>query len=170
MIDDHGERLMERIRALVRRFSLAERADLACCGMTVAQAATLEALQSEDDLRLGTLAERLGIESSTLTRNLVRLKDLGLVETIPDPADRRAARARLTREGHVAARRIAQIEVDFARSVGDVLGPEGAKETLHALDLLLAAVRSASEGCCPGAFDHLMTPKKTLEEGVRNNE
>jgi len=42
---DSGEqarRLLENIRALVRRFSLAERADMSCCGMTVAQAATLE--------------------------------------------------------------------------------------------------------------------------------
>lgn len=148
---------MDGIRALVRRFSLAERADLACCGMTVAQAATLEALQKEDDLRLGTLAQCLGIDKSTLTRNVSRLKDLGLVETIPDPSDRRAAVARLTGEGRMAARRIAQIEAEFARSVNDALGPAGAEETLHVLDRLLAAVRSASEGCCPGAFDHLMT-------------
>jgi len=46
---DSGEqarRLLENIRALVRRFSLAERADMSCCGMTVAQAATLEAQRS----------------------------------------------------------------------------------------------------------------------------
>jgi len=38
--DDLALRLTEAIHALVRRFSLAERADVACCGMTVAQAAT----------------------------------------------------------------------------------------------------------------------------------
>ena len=32
------------IATLVRRFSLSERADVSCCGVTVAQAATLEAL------------------------------------------------------------------------------------------------------------------------------
>ncbi len=164
-MNDHRDRLMDSIRALVRRFSLAERADLACCGMTVAQAATLETLEHEDDLRLGTLARRLGIDKSTLTRNVSRLKDIGLVDTTPDPSDRRATVARLTEDGHVAAQRIARIEAEFARSVSDALGPAGAEETLHVLDRLLAAVRSASEGCCPGAFDHLMTHCST-EKGI----
>ena len=146
---------MVSIRALVRRFSLVERADLSCCGMTVAQAATIEALAQEGDLRLGTLAQRLGIDTSTLTRNVGRLKDLGLVHTIPDPTDRRATVARLTDDGRTAARRVARIDAEFARSVHTALGPDGAEETLHVLDRLLAAVRSASEGCCPGAFDHL---------------
>ena len=35
---------MRAVRGLVRRFSISERADVACCGMTVAQAATLETL------------------------------------------------------------------------------------------------------------------------------
>jgi hypothetical protein len=33
------------VAALVRRFSLSERADVECCGLTVAQSATLEALR-----------------------------------------------------------------------------------------------------------------------------
>ena len=37
-------RLRAAIRALVRRFGVSERADVACCGVTVAQAAALEAL------------------------------------------------------------------------------------------------------------------------------
>jgi len=43
------------ISAIVRRFSLAERADVDCCGLTVAQAATLEALRPKPQ-RLGALA------------------------------------------------------------------------------------------------------------------
>ena len=39
-----AEQLRGSVRALVRRFALAERADVSCCGLTVAQAATLEAL------------------------------------------------------------------------------------------------------------------------------
>ena len=67
-------RLLAGIRALVRRFSLSERADVECCGMTVAQAATLETL-ADGPMRLGDLGRRLGIQPSTLTRNLSRLED-----------------------------------------------------------------------------------------------
>ena len=44
---DRPARLRSAIRALVRRFGVAERADVACCGVTVAQAAALEALGAE---------------------------------------------------------------------------------------------------------------------------
>ena len=87
--DDQARRLRESIRTLVRRFSLAERADISCCCMTVAQAATLEAL-ADGDLRLGDLGKRLGITASTLTRNLARLEERGLMERVADPGDGRA--------------------------------------------------------------------------------
>jgi DNA-binding MarR family transcriptional regulator len=157
MTDDAGRELMRRIRVLVRRFSLAERADIACCGLTVAQAATLEVLQQEGEARLSTVARRLGIDNSTVTRNIGRLKDLELVETEAVPTDRRATVARLSDDGRRAVARVARIEADFARSITDDLGPEGTASTIETLDRLLGSVRSASESCCPGAFDHLMT-------------
>lgn len=149
---DDGRRLMEAIRLLVRRFSLAERADTACCGMTVAQAATLETL-SDRGLRLGDLGRRLGIAPSTLSRNLDRLVERGFIERGPDPHDRRALRAELTAEGRRAVERVRQHEIDFARDILDRLAHPGT--TLEAVDELLVAIRGATEGCCPGAYDHL---------------
>ena len=49
-------RLRAAIRALVRRFAVSERADVACCGVTVAQAAALEALGAEGPRAFGTWA------------------------------------------------------------------------------------------------------------------
>jgi DNA-binding MarR family transcriptional regulator len=152
--DVDAKRLMTAIRLLVRRFSLAERADIACCGMTVAQAATLEAL-IDDGLRLGDLGTRLGIAPSTLSRNLDRLVERGLVVRGPDPHDRRALRAELSPEGRRAAAVVRQNEVDFARGILASLPAGTIPTTLDAFDNLLAAVRSATESCCPGAFDHL---------------
>jgi DNA-binding MarR family transcriptional regulator len=148
---------MAAIQALVRRFSLVERADIACCGMTVAQAATLSALADGDGLRLGVLCRRLGITASTLTRNLQRLRARGLVEVAPDAGDRRASVVSLTELGRRAAADLARQEAGFAASVSAALGPAGAGEVLAALERLLAAVRAASRDCCPGAFDHLMS-------------
>src|SRR5262245_2829226 len=42
--------LLQHVRALVRRFAISERADVFCCGMTIAQAATLETLRLEGPL------------------------------------------------------------------------------------------------------------------------
>jgi len=148
--------LSKAIKLLVKRFSLVERAEVACCGMTVAQALTLEAL-SAGPLRLGELGRRLGIAPSTLSRNLDRLIDRGLIVRGPAPDDRRALRAELTPEGRNAADMVKQSEIDFARDILDRLPKGTVATTFETLDNILEAVRSATERCCPGAFDHLYT-------------
>jgi DNA-binding MarR family transcriptional regulator len=152
--DELAIRLMEAIRVLVRRFSLAERADVACCGMTVAQAATLEAL-ADGGLRLGELGRRLGIAPSTLSRNLDRLVDRGLVTRNSDPDDRRALRADLTEAGKCAAGSVREQEIEFTRGILRNLPGSEAEAAVASIEDLLAAIRSATENCCPGAFDHL---------------
>jgi DNA-binding MarR family transcriptional regulator len=162
--NERARRLLEDIRILVRRFSLAERADVSCCGMTVAQAATLEALAG-GELRLGELGQRLGISPSTLTRKLVRLEDRGLVERQPDPVDGRSQRVRLTEAGRDAAKGVRRQEEAFAGTIIDCMPPGTATQTLFALDQLLVAIRAATETCCPGAYDHLMTEITVATKG-----
>ena len=154
MDDTQARRLQEAIRALVRRFSVAERADMSCCGMTVAQAATLQAL-IDGDLRLSDLGKRLGIAPSTLTRNLARLEERGLIRKEPDPIDGRAQLVALTDAGRNVAGNVGRQEELFARSVLDRLPPGSESDALRTLENLMTAVRSASEACCPGAYDHL---------------
>jgi DNA-binding MarR family transcriptional regulator len=156
-IDLDARRLRGAVRALVRRFSVSERADVACCGVTVAQSAALEALAAEGPLRLTDLGRRLGIAPSTLTRNLSRLEEGRLVVREADPEDARSAHVRLTAAGDRAARAVAAQEEAFARQVLERIPEERRKATLLALMDVLTAVRAATEACCPGAFDHLMT-------------
>ncbi len=148
--------LRAAIAALVRRFSLSERADVLCCGLTVAQAATLEALRGGQPVRLGPLARRLGITPSTLTRNLARLESDRLVLREADPDDARAARVRLSAAGERAAATVERQELDFAEGILARLGPRRRSEVVRVLADLAGAVRDATEECCPGAFDHLM--------------
>jgi DNA-binding MarR family transcriptional regulator len=149
-------RLRAAIRALVRRFAVSERADVACCGVTVAQAAALEALGTEGPTRLGDLGRRLGIAPSTLTRNLARLEASGLVKREADAEDGRSFRVALTAPGRKAAGAVEAQEEEFARGVLERIPAARRELVLDALADLLVAVRAATEECCPGAFDHLM--------------
>lgn len=152
-----AERLRELLQALVRRFSISERADAQCCGMTVAQAATLEALDREGPLRLGRLSELLGISPSTLTRNLSRLEEGGHVVRQADPEDGRAQRVALSGLGKRTARRLESVENDFAAGVLGRLDPSERRQALGVLQALLEALREETESCCPGAYDHLVS-------------
>jgi len=154
--EGEAQRLLRAVRALVHRFAVSERADVACCGLTVAQAATLETLRTEPGLRLSDLGRRLGITPSTLSRNVGRLEEAGLVLREADADDARSARVALTAAGGRKAEELRRQEETFAE---DVLGrlPAGQSGVLlDGLQDLLAAVRGATEDCCPGAFDHLM--------------
>jgi DNA-binding MarR family transcriptional regulator len=164
MHDTQAQQLREAIRALVRRFSLAERADIGCCGMTVAQAATLDAL-SGGGLRLSDLGTRLGIAPSTLTRNLARLEERNLIRKESDPVDGRAQRVVLTGVGIDAAAEVRHQEELFARSVLDRLPQGSTVDALVMLENLLNAVRGATEECCPGAYDHLFSSAQCCDTG-----
>jgi len=167
--------LSTAIAALVRRFSLSERADVSCCGMTVAQAATLGVLRDRGPTRLGPLGARLGIHPSTLTRNLLRLEERGLVRRRSDPADARATLVQLTADGRQAARQVERRELSFALAVLDRLPDSLRPGVLGGLAALLHAVRDATETCCGNAFDHLMDdfperrslPVETTDSGLR---
>jgi DNA-binding MarR family transcriptional regulator len=152
-----AQELRAAIKVLVRRFSIGERADVACCGVTVAQGAALEALRSEGAMRMGALGTRLGITPSTLTRNLSRLEQNGLVAREADPEDARASRVTLTVAGRNAAERVERTEDAFAESILAELPPGSRQRALDSLAELLGAVRRATDGCCAGAFDHLMS-------------
>ena len=153
-----ARRLLYQIRALVRRFAVSERADVFCCGMTIAQAATLETLRIEGPLGMGALGRRLGIAPSTLTRNLQRLLDAGYVKREIDGQDARAAVVSLTASGRRQADKLERQEEAFAGEILNRIEPEHRDAVIERLTDLLVAVRAATNSCCPeGAFDHLMT-------------
>jgi DNA-binding MarR family transcriptional regulator len=166
--NDRARALLQGMRGLVRRFSVAERADVACCGVTVAQAATLETLNRQGPLRLGSLGKRLGVTPSTLSRNVERLEAGGLVQRDTDPGDARSARVSLTRKGRAAARDLERQELSFARQVLERVPAERREAVASAFHDLLVAVREATEACCPGAYEHLMEglPSSTGNEGA----
>ncbi len=154
--DHRAQELLQGLRGLVRRFSVAERADVACCGVTVAQAATLETLVREESLRLGALGRRLGVTPSTLSRNVERLETAGLVRREVDPEDGRSSWLSLTPKGRAAGRALEKQEVGFARQILERVPEERREGVSSAFQELLVAVREATEACCPGAYEHLM--------------
>jgi DNA-binding MarR family transcriptional regulator len=77
-------------------------------GVPVDRAAVpiLRLLADSGPLRTGELAARLAVEAPHITRQVHRLEELGYLERVADPGDRRAHRVQLTRAGRDAAERI----------------------------------------------------------------
>ena len=78
---------------------------------------------SPDGSRVGEMAKRASITQQSMSELVDQLEELGYVERIADPSDRRARIIRLTRRGRRAVR-VAQAAVDdlereWATAVGD---------------------------------------------------
>lgn len=84
-----------RARLLARRYDAALRP----VGLTSGQFAILAALNQAEPLPLGMLADRLGLERTTLTRNLGALVEAGLIGSAPGSSDRRLRSLLLTAAG-----------------------------------------------------------------------
>ncbi|MBB5223037.1 DNA-binding MarR family transcriptional regulator [Amaricoccus macauensis] len=82
-------------RVIARRFDVA----LKPVGLTSGQFSLLMSLNRPEPPGLGSVAELLAMDRTTLTANLKPLERRGLVETQADPKDRRARLLRLTPDG-----------------------------------------------------------------------
>lgn len=74
-------------------------------GVTYPQYLVLNVLWHEDGLTVGTIAERLALESSTLTPLLKRLEAAGLVDRRRNPGNERQVIVALTRQGRALRQR-----------------------------------------------------------------
>jgi DNA-binding MarR family transcriptional regulator len=144
--------LLDGLRALIRTQQLSERANVSCCGMSVAQAATLQVLHLEGPMRLGALSRRLGIAPSTLTRNVERIEARGWVERVPDPVDGRALEMHLTTDGRTRARALEDQNQQFARYLLAELPPERRERVLAGLLDLLEAIDRLAGDVSAGQF------------------
>ena len=90
------------LRMAARRLSQTYDAALAPAGVTVSQYAVLSNLAKGEGATPPTmteLAERLGLDRTTLAHNLRPLERDGLLAVRPDPQDARLRRVMLTAEG-----------------------------------------------------------------------
>ena len=131
------------LRRATRAVSAIYDQEMAGAGVRGTQFSVLTALALAEELPVGRLAEILGLERTTLTRNLLPLVRDGLVEDVP-ASDARVRLVRLTAEGRrVVGEALPRWERAQARVLRE-LGLARAGELLEGLRAA-AALASASE-------------------------
>lgn len=106
-------------------------------GLHPAQQALLGLLANTDDgLRIGEIAERLGISSASVSDSVTALETKRLVSRGPDPADARSTRVRLTRRGRSHARSARGADTAAARLIARLPDRDQAA-LLRSLQLLI---------------------------------
>jgi len=72
---------------------------------------------STDGISMSCLAHKLGLDNSTLTRNIQKLDKLGLVLRKRDDYDKRVFRAHLTKKGRVIVEQFENLLLDLNHSM-----------------------------------------------------
>ena len=130
-----GELMHAAFRQLRRRWS----DQLAPLDLTPHQSRALFAVERGDGgagVRLKDLAERLRIAPRSATEVVDQLAEKGLVERLPDPADRRATRIVLTQAGTGLRRQVTEVRRAESGDFFAALDTEDQTELARLLQLL----------------------------------
>jgi DNA-binding MarR family transcriptional regulator len=84
-----------------------------------------------EPMRVGQLAERIGLAESSVTRMADRLGRLGLVERQPEPGDRRSVMLRLSPAGRRVGQSIARARRAFLTDMLEALEPSEQHELVR---------------------------------------
>jgi DNA-binding MarR family transcriptional regulator len=109
-------------RAVARRYDEA----LGPVDLTSGQFSTLITIAGLQPVSMQILAERLGMDRTTLTATLKPLQRRGLISIRPDTTDRRSRRLTLTDEGAVLLRDAVPLWKKVQQAVGRIVGNSSA--------------------------------------------
>jgi len=126
-------------RLAARRITQFLDREMASEGLTAAQIGLMAQIAAADDDRLGALAERSGLEQSTLSRNLRTLEAEGLIEIAVVESDLRRRAVWLTEAG---ARRLEAAVPAWRRAharLAKLLAPDLARRLANETEALIGA-------------------------------
>jgi DNA-binding MarR family transcriptional regulator len=135
---EHGVvALRDLFRSVARDLGLFDKNEATCCGVTTAQNRTILELGYGGTVSLLDLAERLGVDKSTMSRMVESLVRARLVERRQDSENRRYVKVSLTERGEAIFR---EIDGKLSRYYEAILCaiPEEQREQVEQSVLLLA--------------------------------
>jgi DNA-binding MarR family transcriptional regulator len=141
------EHVREVLQLLVRRFGLLQKDSAQCCGISVIQSHILYEVSRRGRLSLNELAEALGVDTSTLSRQVQQLVESGLLDRTPDANDRRYVILSLTDAGVRQTVAIAGQMEDYIQHLFIHIPQEKQEQVLESLGILNDAM-SKSPNCC----------------------
>lgn len=141
---EHDVELPARLRLAITRMARRLRQE-AGTDLGPSQAAALATIERHGPLAPSELAKRERIKRPTATRILASLTELGLVDRIPDPSDRRCAIVSVNPEGRALLRRLRQRKTAYLATRLRELPAEDVAALERAADVLVTMFEEDTE-------------------------
>lgn len=141
MINQGSDYLRELLRILVRNLGILEKSDASCCGVTIAQCHAIVEIGRIKKISLIELADLLGLDKSTMSRNINNLVEAGLVKRDIDLENRRYITIQLTDQGTKVFKSIEANMYKYYTSIFKSI-PEGKRDqVLESLEILVKSLK-----------------------------
>lgn len=141
----------EGLRKLEREIGWQLKSDTECCGVTLAQCHIILEIGNTGEASVIDLAAVLGLDSSTLSRHINGMVNLGIVDRVLNPKDRRYVSITLTEQGRKVYESIENICNEKYAKIFDLIPPEKHEQVLECFNLLVGAIvetRKSMFDCC----------------------
>lgn len=124
--------------------------DHVCCGMTLSQCHTLLEIGDKRQISVVELASASGLDTSTLSRTIDGMVNIGLVERKANTSDRRYVSISLSPQGKKLYRSIEKFFNDFFMRIFDYIPEEKHEHIVDSLFLFFDALKKykESKACC----------------------
>ncbi len=156
-MEKHKIRYFRKSLRLFERLTAQQLKEDSCCqGVTLAQCHSILEIEDLGQATTVELSKRLGLDKSTLSRTIDGLVNIGLLERVAHPTDRRFNLLSLTTKGQEVADRINQSNDDFYRRVFEDIESQRHVEVIDNFEKLVGAMRRHQ--------DHLKKEKKVLRD------
>jgi DNA-binding MarR family transcriptional regulator len=149
----HQERFAKALSSIGRRVSKLQTTEICCGTLTREQFETLRTIEAARDPSMSTLSASLGVDLSTMSRNISVLERDKFVARLRAADDSRIVTVRLTPKGMNALETLRCDEQDVMAQVFRRLPLAKRAPIVEALETLQAALdagEAASEGACCG--------------------
>lgn len=139
---------IREFRKTLRRFErLIDSQQNDCCrGATLAQCHVLLEVQDLGYATTGQLAESLGLDKSTLSRTIDGLVNLGFLERLSDPRDRRTIPLSLTKSGEAICESINRLNDAYYAKVLEKIPKSRRPQVLDGFSRLVQAFIDCKRG------------------------
>jgi DNA-binding MarR family transcriptional regulator len=143
-----SRKFREILSLLYQRFNALQRGEKRCFGVTMSQCVALETLHREGRIPVRELSQRMGLDTSTVTRLVDVLVRDGLAQRARDEAgDRRRVFVSLSETGRELASRLECCADDYCERILERIPAEQREDVYRALQHLVQAIDDLPAAC-----------------------
>lgn len=138
--------LRELIRQLERKLGILKESQQSCCGcISIAQCHALVEIGRAEKISLNDLAEKLNLDSSTMSRTVNKLVATDFVKRDTDPVDRRYVTISLTKIGESHFHTIETERNAHFQKIYESIPASKQEQVLESLQILIDALSKNQE-------------------------